>query len=87
MEALRLAQDQAQSEPMEDASNRSKSEAIVRAITELSPETYRQILMLYYVENIGLAEISKRLGLSIQTANIRLFRARKKLQRMLEGME
>lgn len=87
MEALRLVQDQAQNEPIEDASNRSKSEAIVRAITELSPESYRQILMLYYIENIGLGEISKRLGLSIQTANIRLFRARKKLQRMLEGME
>ncbi len=85
MEVLRQLQDKSQNKPMEEVTNRAKAETIVQAIAEISPDNYREILRYYYIENIGLAEISTRLGLSVQTANTRLFRARKKLQRMLDG--
>lgn len=60
-----------------------KKKAIVKA-TALLPERYRQMIVLYYVEQMNIKDIANRLGVSLITADVRLFRARKKLKEILK---
>jgi RNA polymerase sigma-70 factor (ECF subfamily) len=47
---------------------------------EALPEIYRQVLSLYYLAGMNSKEISRFLGTSTETINMRLSRARKKLK-------
>lgn len=63
---------------------RSEMSACVRAYLEdLSPE-YRQVIVLHDLEELSNPEIAERLGASLDTVKIRLHRARRKLQAVLE---
>ena len=54
---------------------------------ERLPEELRLPLMLHYMEGYKLAEIAGALGQSLPQVTSRLFRARKRLKRMLEEAE
>jgi len=55
-----------------------------RALAELRPE-YREVLILKYVEEIGVSEIARILRLGEHTIESRLARARKALRKSLKG--
>jgi RNA polymerase sigma-70 factor (ECF subfamily) len=54
-----------------------------RALTELRPE-YREVLLLKYVEEIGVSEIARILRLGEHAVESRLARARKALRKALK---
>jgi len=64
----------------------TSTEAFVlrRALAHL-PERYREPLLLQIIHGYSQKEIAARLGISPAGAGSRLFRARRKLRKMLEG--
>jgi len=57
-------------------------EELLAAVMTL-PVDYREVVLLYYYEEMDIAEVSQALGLSGGTVRSRLFRARAKLRAML----
>ena len=55
---------------------------VLRAVREL-PEQYREVVLLKYLDERSYQEISETLGLTIETIESRLFRARKILKEKL----
>ena len=55
---------------------------LLAAIAEL-PETYREALMLSEYEGLTYEEIGKLTGTSLSTIRIRVFRAKKRLRKVL----
>ena len=53
---------------------------LVRKLLEKLPENERTVITLYYLDEIPMKEISKFLGVSVNTIASRLHRARKRLQ-------
>lgn len=62
----------------------SKDLNFVLDFVERLPEKYRDVFILFYVEDKSIKEISEILGISESNCKIRLMRARKKLRNMLE---
>ncbi len=60
--------------------------ALLQDIAAL-PEKYRQVILLYYYQNMNQYEISRALGIGRSTVSCRLKRARKVLKRDLEVMD
>lgn len=46
-------------------------------------EAEREIHQLYYIENLSLAQISERLGISVGAAKMRIYRVKLKLESLL----
>jgi RNA polymerase sigma factor (sigma-70 family) len=72
--------------PIDDNSPPSEADAhpeFRRALGELRPE-YREVLILKYVEEVGVTEIASILRLSEHAVESRLARARKTLRKKLE---
>lgn len=57
--------------------------ALLEAIMQL-PVAFREVVLLYYYEEMETAEVAAALGLSAGTVRSRLFRARARLRAMLE---
>ena len=57
-----------------------------RAIQEL-PEKYAAVVVLHYLEGLGVKEIGERLDMPLGTVKIRLYRARNVLREKLERLE
>jgi RNA polymerase sigma-70 factor (ECF subfamily) len=55
---------------------------VLEAVREL-PESYREVVLLKYLDERSYKEISETLGISIETIESRLFRARKILKEKL----
>ena len=49
------------------------------------PRKYREVILLYYYEDMTLAEIAKALGVSAMTVSRRVGKARELLRELLEG--
>lgn len=62
-------------------------DGILADAVERLPEELRLPLLLHYMEGYKLAEIAGALGQSLPQVTSRLFRARKRLKRMLEEAE
>lgn len=62
--------------------NRMEYEEVVAAIRKL-PDTFREILDLYYIQGFKVTEISERLGLNREVVKKRIQRGKKKLLEML----
>lgn len=62
-------------------------DGILADAVERLPEELRLPLLLHYMEGYKLAEIAGALGKSLPQVTSRLFRARKRLKRMLEEAE
>ncbi len=63
----------------------TRAEQVRRAMDVLKGE-YRTVLYMRYVENSGLAEIARLLGVSERAVEGRLYRARKALAEQLGGV-
>ena len=62
-------------------------DGVLADAVERLPEELRLPLLLHYMEGYKLAEIAGALGRSLPQVTSRLFRARKRLKRMLEEAE
>ena len=62
-------------------------DGVLADAVERLPEELRLPLLLHYMEGYKLAEIAGALGQSLPQVTSRLFRARKRLKRMLEEAE
>lgn len=62
-------------------------DGVLADAVERLPEELRLPLLLHYMEGYKLAEIAGALGQSLPKVTSRLFRARKRLKRMLEEAE
>ena len=60
------------------------SDALAVAMQQL-PEPQRELLTLFYIEDLQLAELATVLGLSVSMVSQRLFRARRSLRRLLDA--
>ncbi|WP_279401341.1 sigma-70 family RNA polymerase sigma factor [Piscibacillus salipiscarius] len=59
------------------------SKEVLQTVNEL-PLKYREVIILYYFEDLSLKEIASALSVKLNTAKARLQRARKKLKPKLE---
>ncbi len=57
---------------------------LVKAVFSL-PGMYREVVLLYYDQNLNTQEIANMLHLSVNTVSTRLRRARKQLEKALKG--
>lgn len=69
-------------DPLEMLSAKEQSQLLLAAIAEL-PETYREALLLSEYEGLTYEEIGKLTGTSLSTIRIRVFRAKKRLRKVL----
>lgn len=60
------------------------NQALMEAVNRL-PADFKEVVLLYYYQSFGIAEIAEMLGLPEGTISSRLSRARKKLESMLKG--
>ncbi|MGE0713392.1 MAG: RNA polymerase sigma factor [Planctomycetota bacterium] len=65
----------------------SEERARVRAAVRELPEKYAGVVVLHYLEGLGVKEIAERLDMPVGTVKIRLFRARDQLRQALRGLE
>lgn len=73
-------------EPESEALKQSKRESIMRSIMSL-PEHYREVLVLYYYQELNVVQIAEVTGLAENTVKTRLHRARQQLKQILEHEE
>ncbi|MCL6448539.1 MAG: RNA polymerase sigma factor [Armatimonadetes bacterium] len=67
----------------ETALARDTTQSLIEAFRSL-PEELKEVTLLFYVQDLGIAEIARQLNLPDGTVKSRLFRARKKLRETLE---
>jgi len=60
--------------------------ALLNEVMALKPK-YREVLLLYYYQDLKISEIAKVLGAPESTISVRLKRAREQLKSRLEGWE
>ncbi len=70
---------------VETSAIRKEMNECIRGIVEKLPENYRTVVALSELEGFGDDEIAEILEVSIQTAKIRLHRARARLKKELEA--
>jgi RNA polymerase sigma-70 factor (ECF subfamily) len=69
-------------DPLELLTQKEQTDLLLAAIAEL-PETYREALMLSEYEGLTYEEIGNLTGTSLSTIRIRVFRAKKRLRKVL----
>lgn len=62
-----------------------RDRARVRAAVRGLPDEHREVVALYYLDEVPVAEVAERLGVPPGTVKSRLFKARAALRRVLEG--
>jgi RNA polymerase sigma factor (sigma-70 family) len=70
--------------PDEEVEHRDALAALMAEVEAL-PVDYREVLMLFYYEDLTYREIAELLGVSSATVNVRLTRARAMLRERLNG--
>lgn len=61
-----------------------KDDTVIRAIYQLRPK-YKEVILLFYYQELKVAEIAQILGISVSAVTVRLTRAREQLKNSLEG--
>jgi RNA polymerase sigma-70 factor (ECF subfamily) len=74
--------DPALARPGAGAERQELEAAVLRGIQDL-PESYREVVLLKYIDERSYKEISELLGITVETIESRLFRARKLLKTKL----
>lgn len=69
----------------EDRVIRKEMNGCIRDVIDKLPDTYRTVIVMSEIENLKDSEIAAALGVSLQTAKIRLHRARVKLKADLDS--
>ena len=91
---LRRSRERSQNtdQPVLDASDSPEDQVMakqvrdsVRSAVVRLPKTLQSPVILYYLENMSVAEISESLEISVENVKSRLHRARKKLREILEA--
>lgn len=72
-------------DPAEDAVRAELRRAVARALDRL-PASQREAFVLKHVEGLSYEEIAERLGTSVGSLKMRVFRARDTLQELLEDV-
>jgi len=72
-----------EADPVNLMERREMSECVQEFMDDL-PETYRSVMILYYLENFSIKEIAEILGTSPVSIRVRLHRAREELRSLLE---
>lgn len=75
-------EDALESVPVSDPD--STDDTLVCEIMKLSPK-YKEVILLYYYQEMKTTEISEALGIPASTVSVRLKRAREILKKRLEG--
>lgn len=70
--------------PEELVWEKERNEGVWKAVRKL-PEKLRVVILLYYMEDLSLAQISEITGVPTGTVKSRLYQARKVLAKELEG--
>lgn len=73
-------------QPYVPTHNAEESAELAMAIVKL-PSKYKEVILLYFYQDMGVREIGKALGIAPSTVSNRLKRAEKKLRTILEGSE
>lgn len=68
--------------PEQIALSEAMQEAVRQAVRSL-PENHREVVTMYYLEDMGISEVAKVLGVPKNTVLSRLARARETLRRKL----
>lgn len=71
-------------EPADAALESAERRAVVRAAIDRLPESYRTVLLLRDIEELGSAEVAALLGTTPNAVKIRLHRARQALRSLLD---
>ena len=77
----------AQHEPVDTSSSHTDKQQVglLRQAISLLPNDQREVIELFYMEELSVREISELLALAEGTVKSRLFHARKQLKQTLEG--
>jgi RNA polymerase sigma-70 factor (ECF subfamily) len=67
-----------------ELSERKETSACVQRCLDFLPDKYRAVILLYEAHNLTAPEIADLLGVTLTTAKIRLHRARRMLQKIME---
>lgn len=59
-------------------------DTVICAISQLKPK-YREVVLLFYYQELKTSEIAEILGISVSAVTVRLTRAREQLKKKLEG--
>ena len=70
--------------PEQDVGRREEHLRVRQAVARL-PEGHREVVSLFYLEELSVAEVAERLNQPVGTVKSRLFNARTTLKRVLEG--
>lgn len=70
----------------DEFAEREEKQALMQAVNRL-PAEFREVVLLHYYQNFGIAEIATMLDIPEGTVSSRLNRARKKLSETLKGEE
>ena len=65
---------------------REDDEALLQEVLALKPK-YREVILLYYYQDLKISEIAQALQAPESTISVRLKRAREQLKKRLEGWE
>lgn len=71
----------------EAAFDRSESGSNVRRAVDSLAEEYREVVVLFYLEDMTSAEVAETLGLRDNTVRVRLTRARQLLRQQLTSLD
>jgi RNA polymerase sigma-70 factor (ECF subfamily) len=67
-----------------EITERKETSACVQRCLDFLPDSYRAVILLHEAHSLTAAEIAELLGVTVMTVKIRLHRARRKLQRIME---
>lgn len=71
--------------PEDYATNKERAKELKQLIDELKPDM-KSAVILYYYDNMSVADVAKTLGMNENSAKQKLFQARKKLKAKIEKM-
>jgi len=83
-EAAAYAHSDRSSDPEAQTIQNDRNRAIREAVMKL-PDHYREAILLFYFEELSVAEMARAMGVSVTAAKVRLHRARAKLSNALKG--
>jgi RNA polymerase sigma-70 factor, ECF subfamily len=74
-------------EPPDEAAARTDDQRRLLAEVATLPEPYREVIMLYYYDDVTYHDVATTLGVSAATVNARLTKARAMLRERLSSMQ
>ena len=75
------------SEAPDEMAERADDERLLMAEVATLPEPYREVILLYYYDDVTYRDVAAVLGVSAATVNARLTKARAMLRERLSGMQ